>query len=106
MAEEATRESSGPSDRAREKYEIVVASAPLFEQALRWFGFLIYGLVTQGDGIMPGGQRIRIKDRGSEAIVDEFTQGFGSSDDVASRLHRQLDTLSVDEFEHEYLRKP
>ena len=106
MTEEATHENTGPDDRASQRYEIVVTSAPIPERWLRWLGFLIIGIVTLGAAaVIPGGQRIRVKDRASGATVATLKQGFGNDDDVAAHLKGQLATLSVEEFENEWVER-
>lgn len=105
VTEGATVENTGPSDRASEKYEIVVESAPQPEKALRWLGFLVAGVISQGDGFNPGGQRISWKNRATGETVETFKRGFGDDTDMVGDLKGQLNKLSIAEFEDKWVKK-
>lgn len=105
VTEGATRENTGPNDRAGEKYEIVVESAPQPEKALRWLGFLVAGVISQGTGFNPGGQRISFKNRATGETVETFKQGFGDDSDMVGHLMGELAQLSIAEFEDTWVRK-
>ncbi|MDK1027017.1 MAG: hypothetical protein QGM49_06800, partial [Actinomycetota bacterium] len=104
--DEVPNNNTASAGRAGEKYEIVVKSAPVPKRWLRRLGSLAAGVVSQGTGFIPGGQRIRVKDRVSGETVAEFKQGFGNDVDVAGDLMGKLTRLSIEEFEDEFIPTP
>lgn len=104
MVSDAAAGSNRRDDRANVKYEVVVSSAPILERGVRALGTLAIGLVTQGDvGLIPGGQRVRVKVRPNGVTVAKFKQRFGDDDDWEARLNGELKSLSVDEFERKWI---
>lgn len=106
MTEEATRKNTGPNDRAGEKYEIVVKSAPRLEWGLRCFAALVAEVVVAGGELVPGGERISVRERGSGETVAKFKQQFGSDGESAHKIKGHLRTLTVDEFEDKWIKAP
>ena len=100
----APLENTGPNGRAGERYEIVVNSAPQPEKALRWLGFLVAGIISEGTGFSPGGQRISFKNRATGETVETFKQGFGDDSDMVGNLMGELTRLSITEFEDKWVK--
>lgn len=76
----------------------------MLELGLRSLGVLIAGVLSQGEGFRPGGERTNVKERGSGTTVLWFTRGFGDgTSDMTGHLTDQLTTLSVEEFERKWL---
>ena len=93
------------NERASEKYEVIVESAPQPEKALRWIGFLVAGVISQGTGFNPGGQRISFTNRATGETVETFKQGFGDDSDMVGHLKGELATLSIAEFEAKWVER-
>ena len=106
MADEGPSDAVWPDDRAIHRYEVVVERAPAVESGLRWVGVTILNLLVQEDVVVPGGDRIHVKDRVSGSILTTIKQGFGDSFDMAGHLNEQLTELSTVQFAQQWLTTP
>jgi hypothetical protein len=70
---------------------------------LRWIGVLVVNLAVQDNIVVPGGDRVLIKDRASGSTVAAFKQAWGDNFDWATHLSEQLTSLPIDQFERQWL---
>ena len=106
MSEEAAPDGPWPDDRAIHRYELVVARAPAVEKGLRWIGVLVVNLAVQDNIVVPGGDRVLIKDRARGSTAATFKQAWGDNFDWATHLSEQLASLPTDQFERQWLSAP
>ena len=106
VSEETSPDGPWPDDRAIHRYELVVARAPAVEKGLRWIGVLVVNLAVQDNIVVPGGDRVLIKDRASGSTVATFKQAWGDNFDWATHLSEQLTSLPTDQFERQWLSAP
>lgn len=103
VPEETSIGDSSSGKTASDRYEVVVTKGPALARGLRWVGTLIWGIVSQGDVVHPGGDTIIVRDRRSTEPVATFVQSFGGGIDMAAHLKNELSTLTIEEFEVRWL---
>ena len=102
MSNTTAPDSAVPDDRAIIEYEIVTTQASRLERGIRWVRTIVIGLLFQ-DVYRSGGARVQVRNRATGEIAATFTQGSGDAYDVAADLQERLTTMSVGDFQRDWL---
>lgn len=88
---------------ADQVYALIEEKMPLFRRGVNYLASITLGAIALGPTVTPPARKWHIVRKRDGSIAGEIVEGFGETTDVGADLAADLSSLTVTEFEDQWL---